>query len=381
MESAIALLFFAIIILLMIGLVVQMQADFISLSGSVQKILALERERAKENAEIVWRGRYDVMLRNLGTNTSIRYIYVYVNGSKVPTFRLPVEDLVTIVNGTLRPHYYSGGLVLGPNVRVRLNLEQFGHWRILYNLNQIASGSSALLQVPIPSDTDPGRYFPDERFLNTSWLDFGADGYALYRNLSAITRPRVNTGLSTGENWTACLWLRIIDHQNWGSPWTVLDIDSIQVMVDPNFNGSEYHPKIFMRVAGVDLEQGSDYVNATDWNHYCVVTNGTKMFFYVNGRLVDVDDQPSSLSVSYVELPHQQYEKAKVAAFDDLYIAKKYLEASAVRALAANAIFDPGAPYIYFSFDRLPNYVTRIDLVTDLGVVFSSSAPQNLLPG
>ncbi len=381
MESAIALLFFAIIILLMIGLVVQIQADFISLSNNVQKILALERERAKENAEITWRGRYDVILRNLGTNTSIRYIYVYVNGSKVPSFRLPVEDLVAIVNGTLRPHYYSGGLLLAPNVRVRLNLEQVGHWRILYNLKQIESGSSTLLQVPIPSDTDPDLYFPDERFLNTSWLDFGADGYALYRNLSAITRPRVNTGLSTGENWTACLWLRIVDHKNWGSPWTVLDMDSIQVMVDPNFDGTEYHPRVFLRIAGTDLAQGDDYVNASDWNHYCAVTNGTHMFFYVNGRLVDIEDQPSSLSVSYIELPHQQYEKAEVAAFDDLYVAKRYLEPSAVRALAANAIFDPGAPYLYFSFDRLPNVITRIDLVTELGVVFTSSAPQKLLPG
>jgi len=380
-ESAIALLFFAIIILLMIGLVVQIQTDFLSLSNNVQKILALERERAKENAEINWMGRYDVTLRNLGTNTSVRYIYIYVNGSRVPNFRLKVEDLVAIVNGTLRPHYYSEGLLLGPNVRVRLNLEQFGHWRILYNLEQIASGSSSLLQVPIPSDTDPSKYFPDEQFLNASWLDFGADGYALYRNLSAVTRPRVDTGLSSGENWTVCLWLKIIDHKNWGSPWTVLDMDSIQIMVDPNFDGGEYHPRVFLRVAGTDLVQGTDYANATNWNHYCLVSNGTHMLFYVNGRVVDMKSQPSPLSVSYIQLPHQQYEKAEVAAFDDLYIARRYLEPSAVRALAANAIFDPGVPYIYFSFDRLPNIITRIDLVTDLGVIFASSTPQSLIPG
>ncbi len=381
MESAIALLFFAIIILLMIGLVVQIQADFVSLSNNVQKILALERERAKENAEINWMGRYDVTLRNLGTNTSIRYIYVYVNGSRVPNFRLKVEDLVAIVNGTLRPHYYSEGLPLGPNVRVRLNLEQFGHWRILYNLNQIASGSSTLLQVPLPSDTDPAKYFPDEQFLNASWLDFGADGYALYRNLSSVTRPKVSTGLASGENWTACLWLKIIGHRNWGSPWTVLDMDSIQIMVDPNFDGGEYHPKVFLRVSGTDLVQETDYANATDWNHYCLVSNGTHMLFYVNGRVVDMKSQPSPLSISYIQLPHQQYEKAEVAAFDDLYIATRYLEPSAVRALAANAIFDPGVPYVYFSFDRLPNVITRIDLVTDLGVIFASSTPQSLIPG
>ncbi len=373
MESAIALLFFAIIILLMIGLVVQIQADFVSLSNRIQKILSLERKRAGENAEISWIGKYDVMLRSLGTNTTIRYVYVYINGSRAPSFSVPVKDLVAIVNGSLRAHYYGDGIRLGSK-RVRVNLEQFGDWRIFYNLQQISSGSSSLVQVPIPSDTDPGRFFPDEQFLNTSWLDFGADGYALFRNLSATTRPRVDTGLSSGDNWTVCLWLKVVNHKNWADPWVVLDADSLQVMVDPNFDGAEYHPKVFLRVASVDLVQGSSYVNATEWNHYCLVTNGTQMFFYVNGRIADTEGQPGELSVSYIQLPHQKYEMAELAVFDDLFVAKGFLESTAVRALASNAIFDPGYPYLYFSFDRLTNVVSRIDLVSDLGVVFTSSS-------
>ncbi len=387
MESAIALLFFMVIILLMIGLVLQIQADFLSLSTNEQRILSLERERAKENAEMEWIGGYDLYLSNIGTNTSIRYVYVYVNGSRSPSYYLDVHNL-TALNCTQDYgcipiwNYYAseGGILLKPNSRIRLNLQQFGDWRILYNQAQISRGSSNLKQVLIPSESRPIKYFKDEQFLNTSWLDFGADGYALYRNLSAITRPVVDTGFPSGPNWTACFWLKIVAPQASPDNWTVLDLDSFQVMVDPNVEGSESYPKIFIRVNGptgpIDLTQSTNYVNATGWNHYCIVTNETKLIFYVNGRKVDIKGYSSSYSISQIRLPHRKYEKAKIAAFDDLYVTPNYLDENNIRALAARAMPSNPTNYIYFSVDQLSNRITRVDVLTDMGVVFTSSRPK-----
>lgn len=389
MESAIALVFFLTLILLTIGLVVQMQADFVSFSNEVQKVLAIERERAKENAIMEWRGRYDVLLSNIGTNTSIKFIYIYLNGSKAPNYVVDVKDLVAIINESIKPHYFADGLLLGPNVKVRLNLEQFGDWRILYNLERLEAGdTSGLLPVMIPSASDPGSYyFEDERFLNVTWLDLGPHGYALFRKKMAgatTFKPEVRFDFGDGKEWTVCFWLKIKDPAS-SSKWTVLDVDTFKAMIDST---DIEKPKLFFRVGNDYLEQGSDYVNATEWHHYCLVTsegesNKAVLRLYVDGRSVkEIASNVGDPSPQYLQLPNPQDLKAGVVAYDDIFIANKALDEEDISRLAKNRVFEPmGANYLYFSFEKLKNEVTRVDLVSEMGVVFTSSPPQKLLPG
>ncbi len=338
MNEAIALLIFGAMLIILLLTFSYAQVSLASLSAKLSKRVSLERERSREDLKAAWAGSYHVILSNDGSrDVMLSDIYVYVNESRIPIYRGDLN------NELLKAGSYK-----------MISLQRFGA------KPDLDKGYARLFS------TDPSTYFIDRHFLSGDELDFGPNGYSLHRGPgSGDLTASLNLGRS--RRWSLCSWIKV-------EPEASRDQVIVEAKVRSGENIELYfsatRSKIEAAIGWVVLSP--DGIDPASWNHYCIIIEEHMPFLYkaslyVNGALKNS---------TYIFIP--QYWPIKVESImlgdpgidywvDNLFIAPVALSNSQVRLLAANG--KPPMKYVEFPFDYLVNNITRIDVVTDLGII------------
>ncbi len=376
LENAIGVLIFGLIALMILGLFFTAQASLFSTSSIVREKVDFERVRSKENVRIYWLSDKDILITNNGPrDTVVRYIYLYYEGSNVPSLYAPLN------------------LTLKVRESKKLDLEalllSLGTGNPLSNLPHSRNGKKYYLCYDGFTPSNHGDYetecFTEDssEFPSKDKLDSGVEGYSLLRNESShnALQAILNELNNVGSHWTACAWLKV-DLSSGNRDYSLVKFHN-----DIYFNYDKDLGIIYANVSGhFPLgRSGDNPSNPSEWGLYCVTINRTNMLhglrtvkFYVNGLLVDS-----------TTLPHgPQYKPFKVELpanppfnywIDGIYLTNRTLRDGEVRMLF-NLDKPPGWN-ITFSFDYGLKGIGRIDVVTDLGNVFSSTRPSKAILG
>ncbi len=338
MDEAIALLIFGAMLMILLLMFSYAQVSLASLSSQLNKKMNLERERSKEDLKATWAGNYHIILANDGSrDIMLSYIYAYINGSKIPIYR---EDL--------------NNEVLKAGSSKMISLQLFGAKPDLDNPN---------LKGARLFSTDPSIDFIDKYFLSGDELDFGPNGYSLHRS-PGTGDLTTQLKFSNSRQWSLCSWIKV-------EPKASRDQIIVEAKAEFWFGENIYlyfdakKSKIEARFGWILLSSNEE-VDPTSWNHYCIVITESEALFYVNGILESSTyifyHFPFRVRYLILRDPDINY------WIDDLFIAPEALGDSQVRLLAAGS--EPSTKkYIEFHFDNLTNEVTRIDVITDLGIV------------
>ncbi len=371
MDSAIGLIFFVFLTVIALSFFLSAQTSASQSVVEMRKKLEMERERSKESVLIRWLDRYSLLIVNRGRPTVLRYLYVHINGSRTPTFfkELSIND-TNLPAGT----WTGPGVPLGEGESVKVSLLEYVR---------------PYLKCDQPDCTGFVTLYDDRGVGDLRWgdnpvaagLEEGLRGYSLRVDLDHDNWGEGHSWLSPSYNSTGCSWIMVTNPEGSGSPWLLLKLQDIEFWVDPH-SGS---PRVIARLTnGVELDQPDDGAAPDGWNHYCVTTrrywNGTNwisyFYFLVNGQIVDLEslvDNDFQLNLSRIVLP-QSTSMADEAWFDEIFVATVYLTPSQVRKLSFG--YPPGglstASYSMFSFEDVNSRITAVEIVTDLGRVFSS---------
>ncbi len=86
LENAIGVLIFGLIALMILGLFFTAQASLFSTSSIVREKVDFERARSEESVSVRWLAGDEILITNRGSrDLTLRYLYVYSKGSRVPT--------------------------------------------------------------------------------------------------------------------------------------------------------------------------------------------------------------------------------------------------------------------------------------------------------
>ncbi len=372
MDSAIGLIFFVFLTVIALSFFLSAQTTASQSVVKMRKKLEMERERSKESILIRWLDRYNLLVVNRGRSTVLRYLYVHINGSRTPTFfkELSIND-TNLPAGT----WAGSGVPLGEGESVKVSLLEY------VKPHMDCDHPDCTGFVTVYDDRDVG----DLRWGNNpvaARLEEGLRGYSLHVDLNYDNWGVGHFQLPSNYNYTGCSWIMVTNPRGSGSPWLLLKLQDFEFWVDPH-SGS---PRVIARLAnGVELDQPDERVAAPeDWSHYCVTTrrywNGTnwisEFYFLVNGRIVDFESEVDSgfqPNLNQINLP-QSTNMADDAWFDEIFAAPVYLTPSQVRKLSFGDLPDGLSPTSYsrFSFENVRNRITAVEIVTDLGRVFSS---------
>ena len=374
MDSAIGLIFFVFLTIIALSFFIVAQTTASQSIMKMRKKLDMERERAKENLLIRWLDSYHLLVTNTGRATILRYIYVHINGSRTPTY---VREL-TLNDTNLPAGSWSGtGVPLGEGESVKISL-----------LNYV----KPKMTCDHPDCTGFVTVYDDRGVGDLRWgnnpiaasLTDGYRGYSLRVDLDYDNWGIGHFQLPSNYNYTGCAWMRVINPRGSGSPWLLLKFQDFEFWVDPHSG----RPRVIAKVTnGIELDQPDERIAPPDlWNYYCITTrrywNGSawlsEFFFLINGRIVDNETQINSgfqPNLNQIDLP-QSTSMADEAWFDELFASPRYLSPAQVRKLVYGEIPEGLGPsdYSRFSFEDVSKRITAVDLVTDLGRVFSSEA-------
>ena len=327
MNEAIVLLMLGIIVIMLLIAFLYTQSTSTSISIQLYKKINLENERAKEDLKAVWTGDYHVILVNDGgRDLLLSWIYVYVNGSRVPLYSKDMGNILLEAGDSMNLSLLEFG--------AKPDLDRYGYARL-------------------PSN-DPTIYFSDQYFLSGDVLDFGSLNYSLRRDPGAGDLE-VELGSGSSE-LTLCAWIKV--ESNAAEDQVIIDADGLKIYYNAGDNSIE------VSVKKATLEP-TEEIDPGEWNHFCVVVKEKKAWLYVNGLLNSYKEVKGTLNIRRLTLkrPDVRY------WVDDLLFVPTGLEDSQVRGIAAGA---PQAPnYVRFTFDRLVNEISRIDVVTDLGISYN----------
>ncbi len=333
MNEAIALLIFGAMLIILLIMFSYAQVSLASLSAKLGKKIGMERERVKENLKAAWAGSYHIILVNDGSRDAIpSYIYAYINGSRVPIYRKDLDNNVL-----------KAGL---PEI---VSLQWFGA------KPDLDKGYARLFS------TDPSIYFIDRNFLSGDELDFGPNGYSLHRS-SGAGDLATDIRFAKSKKWSLCSWIKV-----------ERGADRSQILIEANATSRNNDIDLYFDAENSEIKARYGFTvlssngnsDPFSWNHYCVVITKDKMLLYINGVL------ESSANILF----HSSFRVRSIALkdpsigywVDDLFIAPKALTDSQVRLLAAGS--EPSIrKYVEFPFNNLTNEITRVDVITDLGI-------------
>ncbi|MEM3372169.1 MAG: LamG domain-containing protein [Candidatus Korarchaeum sp.] len=321
MNEAISLLLigFMIVLLLSFTFVAQLVLQIYLINA--RNAMGSARERVKELIEDIWIAPYDLVLYNEGGRDSvISYLYVYLNGSSVP-IQLDLGNEFLKAQGYRHLRFQE--------VASKFERSSYGYVRFY--------------------SRDGSAFFRDPFFPLGDTLELGANRYSLRRGASSGDAV-ATVNLGSSGTWTFCAWVKLDS-----TPSVSFDIlragDHIRIFYDGNSKSLK---------AGVGSSTLSSINNPTRWNHVCVVLDGTRAHYYVNGTLSASIPFTSALSVNQL--------KAVGTGFsywvDDIYVAATPMSERDLRRLAATSSSERG---LLFTFDRLCTTVSRVDLITDSG--------------
>lgn len=326
MNEAIVLFILGTVALVLLVAYLYTQTALTTLSIQLSEKMNLERERTKENLEAAWAGKYHVILVNDGSrDLRLSRIYVYVNGSKIPLYDKDMDGALLEAGDFMNVSLLEFG--------AKSDLDRYGYARLTSN--------------------NPSIYFADEYFLSGDTLDFGPNNYSLRRDPGAGDLT-AHLGFGSGTNRSLCAWIKM--EPNATDDQMLIDADDIKIYYDA-------HDKtIKASVKGTTLIP-TEEIDPGEWNHFCIITEGKNASLYMNGLLDSNGTFGGSLRLDQVALkaPSVRY------WIDDLLIAPYSLNGSQVRLVAATGKL-PLSNYVLFSFDELVNDISRIDVVSDLGI-------------
>ncbi len=383
MDNVIGILIFGMVALMLLALFLTAQASLFSTSSEVRKKVHAERARSKENVRIYWLSDKEILITNNGPrDTVIRYIYMYYEGSDVPSLYVPLNI----------------ELKVGESKRVNLEtlILASGTGNPLNGLPHSKNGKKYYLCYDGFSSSNPRDYetecFTEDssEFPSKDKLDSGIEGYSLFRNrsshrtLQAILQELNNVG----GHWTACVWLKI--NLSSGNK----DFSLIKFHNDVYLNYDKDLDVIYAEIVRmhrvshlIELGLSKDNPsNPSEWGLYCITINRTEgecgckatIKFYVNGVLID------SANIPY----HPQFKLFKVEIpanspfdywIDNVYLTNETLNDGEIKMLLN--LDKPPSWNINFSFDYGLKELNRVDVITDLGNVFSSTRPREAIIG
>ncbi len=327
MNEAIALLILGIFVIMLLITFLYIQTASTRISVELYKKISLENERAKENLKAVWIGDYHVMLINDGSrDLLLSNIYVYVNGSRVPLYSEYMANIPLEAGDSINISLLEFG--------ARPDIDRYGYVRLLSN--------------------DPAIYFSDRYFLSGDVLDPGPLNYSLRRDPGA---GDLEVGISGSNDLSLCVWIKV--ESNATKDQVIVDADDLKIYYDAS-DGS-----IEASVKKVSLKP-TEGIDPGEWNHFCIVVRDKKAWFYVNGLLNSYKKVKGKFNVRRLTL------KRPIIRYwvDDLIFVPTGLEDPQIRRIAA--IGTPQASsYVRFKFDELVNEISRVDVVTDLGISYN----------
>ncbi len=375
MENVIGILAFGLIAVMLLALFLAAQASLFSTSSEISKKVHAERTRSKENVRIYWLSDKKILVTNSGSrDTIVRYIYMYYKGSRVPSL------------------YASLNVELKVGESKKIDLEALilssGAGNPLDSIPRSSNGKEYYLCYDGFKPSNPGDYetecFKEDssEFPSKDKLDSGVEGYSLFRNESSNKKlqAKLQELNKVGDHWTACAWLKI--NLSSGNKDSTL----IKFHNDVSFNYNKDLSIIYATIGTSKLGLSEDNPsNPSEWGLYCVTISRTgshihktTIKFYVNGLLVDSStlfhyQSPKPFKVEIPANPPFDY------WIDNIYLVNRTLSDGEIRMLS-NLDKPPGWS-INFSFDYGLEKVDRIDVVTDLGNIFSSEKPSEAILG
>ncbi len=383
LENAIGVLIFGLIIVMVLALFLTAQVSLFSTSSVVDKRIEFERARSKENVRISWLSDKEILITNNGPrDTVIRYLYLYYEGSNAPSLYIPLNVRLKV----------------GESKRVDLEALVLSSSNDPYSgLPHSSNGKKYYLCYDGFTPSNHGDYETEcfvehsSEFPSKDKLDSGVKGYSLFRNSSShgTLQAILHELNNVGSHWTVCAWLKVNLSSSKG------DFSLIKFHNDVYFNYDKDLNIIYAEIIkshcchGHPLELGrfeENPSNPSEWGLYCVTINKTSgpcgckttINFYVNGLLVD------SATFSY----HPEYKPFKVEIpsnnpsdywIDSIYLTNRTLSDGEIKMLLN--LNKPQGWNIDFSFDYGLKEVARVDVVTDLGNMFSSARPSEPLLG
>ncbi len=356
MEESIAILTFIVIVILMLVLFLQVGADVGRLQLQLVKQTREESERLKDRLEMVWLGRYHVVLTNEGDrHSNLTAMYVYTSDPEVPS------QIINLGNMVL-PSDYSK----------------------VFNILPIVTEQP----VKIKSDNIQSIEFQDSDFLSKDFLVYGPINYALFRNISCSTMSVNSVPFSSPKKkWTICTWLRVGNRQyeilnndddgdheyckdaGEGDCAQIVNLGQVKISVVKRDGG--LWPVI--RVRGKELRGWWD---AREWVHICAYIDGSGeevVRLYIQG--VPADEKSFSKSVKVDQLKLLGSDAGY--SIDELTVISDLLSDEEIRTLASTGKLPSSlsSEYLKFSFDKVGDEVLRLDIVTDLGVRYNFTRP------
>lgn len=378
MDEAIGLAFFSFMMLAVLIFFLAIQVTANRSVVDMREKLEVERARSQEHLLINWLGKNTLLITNTGKETVLRYIYLHINGSRTPTY---YKEL-TPQDASPPPDSWSGpGIPLPEGQSVVIGLWEYAPPKV--NLGPGASGKAYVYD-----DTGrEGRKISWFGYPDTIRLEEGVQGYSLFVNMSAGVNNAIGHFLlPANKYYTVCSWIKVLNPRS-SKEWELLDLQSVVFWLDPGlgviarlFNGA------------IELKPSSRVADPESWNHYCVTeklippgeggTSGdqTKVFsFLVNGTVVAQVrlDTGQQLEANEMDFPcsgggmpcGKSY--ADGVYYDGLFASTTYLSPEEIEELGQGILPEGIVDYSWYSFDAASDTITSVDVVTDLGNIFS----------
>lgn len=363
--------------LITIVLISQTQLQTLSYGGL--ESLRNESLRAKENLKVVWLNERQLIITNTGeTNTTVRYLYFYEyeKAENVPIavrsidIHLPVRHSVLI-------NLASMGL-----------LKDMGS--LLEDLDECPPGSG---------NEKPNSYYlcPDDytnycgsscncdlecikesanSFPSKDRLIPGVQGLALMRTTEA--NAELNAKLSAmipefnvqSTDWSVCAWLKVDEDARQDDTLLQFTSSATGGGQGIHFRYSASHDKIYAEVSTSNPSRPLGLnapISAREWHHYCVVTNSTRVMFYVDGYLWDYTGASGDMKIPWMRLDsnvRNNYYVDSVTAIIGTMTQGQVIMLSNFEK--------PNMELVSFSFDYGLIRPDRVDAVTDLGNKFTA---------
>ncbi len=383
MDNALGLIIFLFLTIVSLLFFLEAQTLANSLVLRSEERMRIERLRSRESLSIRWIDGYHIVVTNKGEPTVLRYIYVHINGSRSPSL---FKEL-NLSDTNLKTTWSGQGIPLGDGMPAGIRLLEFARPRMR------CDHPGCVGKVTVWDDRGVGDLWWEGN-PTAARLDDGLKGYSFYVNLSSSEQRQGHFSLHANYDYSACSWIKVDNPKGSGSPWVVLSYQNIiKFLVDPH-SGS---PRILVEWLGftgspIVLKQPENQsVPADRWNYYCTTTrrywNGTHwindFYFLVNGRVVDQNqtnnDNGFQPNLDQIMFPGAT-SMADGAWYDELFAAPTFLTNQEIMEMYLGT--NPstlGLPsYSRFSFES-GSLITSIDIVTDLGRVFSSENPGSQL--